>query len=181
MQGKHPLGMLMSDQALDEQLSEQLPRLRRFALRLTGDLSSADDLVQSTLLRMLSTSAAKRVEGDLRAWLFRILYRQFLDSRKSAKRYSWMLKALGREEPTYAPSVEREVIAESALAAFEQLTPDQRNLLLWVTVDGLSYKEIADMLEVPMGTVMSRLSRARQAMRRFGDGELPMPTLRILK
>lgn len=171
----------MSDSEFDRQLTELLPRLRRFALRLTRDLQNADDLVQSTLLRALTTDARKREEGDLRAWLFRILYRQFLDQQKRAKRYAWMLGALGKTSPASAPSVEREVMAESALSAFSELSSDQQNLLLWVTVDGLSYQTIADMLEVPIGTVMSRLSRARAAMRRASDGEPPAAILRVLK
>ena len=171
----------MSVHAFDDQLSELLPRLRRFALWLTRDLSSADDLVQSTMERALSTRAAKRDDGDLRAWLFRILYRQFLDTRRRAQRYAWLLGRLGEDEEPAWPSAEREALAQSALAAFEHLTPEQRSLLLWVTVEGLSYQEVADILEVPIGTVMSRLSRARQAMRRYGDGELPTPTLRLLK
>ena len=171
----------MSIHAFDDQLSELLPRLRRFALWLTRDLSSADDLVQSTLERALSTRAAKRDDGDLRAWLFRILYRQFLDARRRSQRYAWLLGRLREDDEPAWPSAERELLAQSALAAFEHLTPEQRSLLLWVTVEGLSYQQVADILQVPIGTVMSRLSRARQAMRRYGDGELPTPSLRLLK
>ncbi len=171
----------MSIHAFDDQLSELLPRLRRFALWLTRDLSSADDLVQSTMERALSTRAAKRDDGDLRAWLFRILYRQFLDARRRSQRYAWLLGRLREDEEQASPSVEREVLAQSALAAFGHLSPEQRSLLLWVTVEGLSYQQVADILEVPIGTVMSRLSRARQAMRRHGEGEQPIPSLRILK
>lgn len=171
----------MPAHAFDDQLDELLPRLRRFALWLTRDLPSADDLVQSTLERALSTHAAKREEGDLRAWLFRILYRQFLDARRRSQRYAWLLGRLREEEEPQWPSAEREALAQSALAAFGYLTAEQRSLLLWVTVEGLSYQQVADILEVPIGTVMSRLSRARQAMRRYGDGEQPTPSLRLLK
>ena len=94
----------MSVHAFDDQLSELLPRLRRFALWLTRDLSSADDLVQSTMERALSTRAAKRDDGDLRAWLFRILYRQFLDTRRRAQRYAWLLGRLGEDEEPAWPS-----------------------------------------------------------------------------
>ena len=167
--------------AFDEQLSELLPRLRRFALWLTRDLPGADDLVQSTMERALSTTAAKREEGDLRAWLFRILYRQFLDARRRSQRYAWLLGRLREEPEPEWPSAEREALAQSALAAFGRLTSEQRNLLLWVTVEGLSYQQVADILDVPIGTVMSRLSRARQAMRRHGDGDQPAPSLRLLK
>ena len=93
-------------------------------------------------------------------------------------RLQFKLPAGFRENVTEAL---REALAHSALAAFGHLTPEQRSLLLWVTVEGLSYREVADILDVPIGTVMSRLSRARQAMRRYGDGELPTPSLRLLK
>ena len=67
------------------------------------------------------------------------------------------------------------------LAAFGRLNPEQRSLLLWVTVEGLSYQEVAQILDVPIGTVMSRLSRARQALRRLGEGESTTVSLRVLK
>lgn len=171
----------MSVHDFDDRLSELLPRLRRFALWLTRDLSSADDLVQSTLERALSTRAAKRDEGDLRAWLFRILYRKYLDGRRRAQRYAWLVGRLNEEEPSAWPSAEREASAHAALAALDRLPADQRNLLLWVAVEGLSYREVADILGVPIGTVMSRLSRARQTLRRLDDGEAPSPALRLLK
>jgi len=79
------------------------------------------------------------------------------------------------------PSTERTVLAQSTLEAFEQLNPEQRALLLWVSVEGLSYKEVAEILDVPIGTVMSRLSRARNALRQLSEGEINRPALRRLK
>ncbi len=165
---------------LDEQLRELIPRMRRFAVSLTRNPSSADDLVQASLERALSGWGAKRAEGDLRAWLFSILYRQFIDAHRRGKRHARMLEFfIGRDDSQ--PSVERTVVAQSTLEAFEQLPAEQRALLLWVSVEGLSYKEIAEILDVPTGTVMSRLSRARQALRQLSDGEISSPSLRILK
>ena len=165
---------------LDEQLHELIPRLRRFALSLTRNSSSADDLVQATLERAIIAWADKRVEGDLRAWLFAILYRQFLDAHRRSRRYARMLEFFtGRDDAQ--PSVERTVMAQSTLQAFDQLSTEQRALLLWVSVEGLSYKEVAEILQVPIGTVMSRLSRARQALRQLSDGEITGPALRRLK
>jgi len=166
----------------DDQLRELLPRMRRFAVWLTRDPSSADDLVQSSLEKALSRWANKRPEGDLRAWLFSILYRQFLDAHRRSRRYSRMLELFtGGKDDHYEPSVERTVVAQSTLEAFGLLNTEQRALLLWVSVEGLSYKEVADILDVPVGTVMSRLSRARQALRQLSDGEITLPSLRILK
>ncbi|WP_416772553.1 RNA polymerase sigma factor [Pseudomonas sp. RHF3.3-3] len=165
---------------LDEQLRELIPRMRRFAVSLTGNPSSADDLVQASLERALSSWGRKRPDGDLRAWLFSILYRQFLDAHRRQRRYARMLEFFtGRDDSE--PSAERTVMAQSTLASFERLPVEQRALLLWVSVEGLSYKEVAEILDVPLGTVMSRLSRARQALRQLSDGEIASPSLRILK
>lgn len=167
---------------IDDQLRELLPRMRRFAVWLTRDPSSADDLVQSSLEKALSRWADKRPEGDLRAWLFSILYRQFLDAHRRSRCYGRMLELFtGARDDHYEPSVERTVVARSTLEAFGLLNTEQRALLLWVSVEGLSYKEIAEILDVPIGTVMSRLSRARQALRQLSDGEITLPSLRILK
>ncbi len=165
---------------IDEQLREIIPGLRRFAVSLTRNPSSADDLVQSCLERALSRWSDKHPDGDLRAWLFSILYRQFLDAHRRSRRYARMLEFFtGRDDSQ--PSVERTVIAQSTLQAFDQLTTEQRALLLWVSVEGLSYKEVAEILDVPTGTVMSRLSRARQALHQLSDGEITRPSLRRLK
>ncbi|WP_338801396.1 sigma-70 family RNA polymerase sigma factor [Pseudomonas sp. RSB 5.4] len=164
----------------DEHLREIIPRLRRFAVSLTRNSSSADDLVQASLERALSGWGAKRAEGDVRAWLFAILYRQFLDAHRRSRRYARMLEFFtGRDDAE--PSTERTVIAQSTLRAFDRLPTEQRALLLMVSVEGLSYKEVAEILNVPTGTVMSRLSRARQALRQLSDGEISSPSLRILK
>ncbi|WP_426139628.1 sigma-70 family RNA polymerase sigma factor [Pseudomonas sp. DWP3-1-2] len=166
----------------DDLLRELIPRLRRFAQSLTRNPSSADDLVQSSLEKALSAWGSKRPEGDLRAWLFSILYRQFLDAHRRSRRYTRMLELFtGGAEDHYQPSVERTVVAQSTLVAFERLNTEQRALLLWISVEGLSYKEVAEILDVPIGTVMSRLSRARQALRQLSEGEIMPPALRILK
>jgi RNA polymerase sigma-70 factor (ECF subfamily) len=145
---------------LDEQLRELIPRLRRFAVSLTRNSSSADDLVQASLERALSSWGEKRADGDLRAWLMLEFF-------------------TGRDDTE--PSVERTVIAQSTLQAFDRLPTEQRALLLMVSVEGLSYKEVAEIFGTPLGTVMSRLSRARQALRQLSDGEISSPSLRILK
>jgi RNA polymerase sigma-70 factor (ECF subfamily) len=166
---------------LDDALRDLLPRLRRFALSLTREPSSADDLVQNALEKALAGWARKREQGDLRAWLFAILYRQFVDGHRRSRRYARMLEFFtGRDDAQ--PSTERSVLAQSALQAFDKLTAEQRALLFWVSIEGLTYKEVAAILEVPVGTVMSRLSRARQALRQYSDGEIvASPILRILK
>jgi RNA polymerase sigma-70 factor, ECF subfamily len=174
----------MSDPALDQQIRELLPQLRRFALWLTRDVAAADDLVQAALERALSRWTSRRQDEALRAWLFAILYRKFIDGRRRAQRYAFILERLRLSDEFARPSLEGQVAAQSALESLERLSAEQRTLLLWTAVEGLSYEEISRILEVPIGTVMSRLSRARQALRRLGEGEgdgATTPVLRMMK
>lgn len=172
----------MLDHDIDDQLRELMPRLRRFSRWLTRDPTSADDLVQSSLERALSRWGSRRDETALRPWVFAIAYRQFLDGKRRTRRYASMLELFRNDPEQEQPSTEREVVAQSVVQALERLPDEQRHLLLWISVEGLSYREVADLLEVPIGTVMSRLSRARAALRRLGDGEVSKtPALRILK
>ncbi|MBS0581952.1 MAG: sigma-70 family RNA polymerase sigma factor [Proteobacteria bacterium] len=172
----------MFEHEIDDQLRELLPRLRRFALWLTHDTSSADDLVQSTLERSLLHWHRRRDDTALRPWMFAIAYRQYLDGKRRSRRYTRMLELFRGSAESEQPSAEREVVAQSVVQAINLLPEEQRHLLLWVSVEGLSYREVAELLNVPIGTVMSRLSRARSALRRLGDGEVSKtPTLRVLK
>ncbi|MBF4210940.1 sigma-70 family RNA polymerase sigma factor [Pseudomonas donghuensis] len=164
----------------DEQLRQMLERLRRFALWLTREASSADDLVQATVERALSRRGQQREDASLRAWLFSILYRQFIDGKRRERRQARWLAWFGRSEEA-GSNTEDIVVAQLGLAAFAQLPTEQRALLLLVSVEGLSYKEAALALDVPIGTVMSRLSRARAAMRELAEGATPPPALRRLK
>ncbi len=173
----------MHDPEVDQQLRELLPRLRRFAQWLTRDPSSADDLVQATLERALSRWSSRRDPAALRPWLFAIAHRQFLDGKRRSRRYAAMLELFGRHTPDQQPSLEREVIAQSTVQALDRLPDAQRNLLLWVSVEGLTYREVAELLHVPVGTVMSRLSRARAALHRLTDADdtATPPLMRLLK
>ncbi|WP_034301864.1 sigma-70 family RNA polymerase sigma factor [Herbaspirillum sp. RV1423] len=165
----------------DDDLRELLPRLRRFALSLTRHDNSADDLVQSCLERALSRGDRRRDDGDLRAWLFQIMYRQFLDGQRRAKRYAGLLSLFAKTEEELAPSAEEVAMSRAALQDFDKLSAEQRALLVLVSVEGLSYQQAADALDVPLGTVMSRLSRARKALRALNEGLPATPSLRILK
>lgn len=114
---------MLDDALSDDELRDLLPRLRRFARWLTHDASRADDLVQSTLERALSHWGSRRDQTALRAWLFSIAHRQFLDGQRRARRYTRMLELVGRSAPAERPSVERTVVAQSAVQALERL-PD---------------------------------------------------------
>ncbi|MCE1117197.1 MULTISPECIES: sigma-70 family RNA polymerase sigma factor [Pseudomonas] len=167
----------------DHQWRELLQRLRRFALWLTREAGSADDLVQATVERALSRRGQQREMDSLRPWLFTILYRLFLDGKRRERLHTRWLAWFGRtqaEEPL-GGDTEAIVLAQADLQAFARLSAEQRALLLLVSVEGLSYKEAAETLAIPIGTVMSRLSRARAALRELTEGN-PAPTsLRRLK
>src|SRR3546814_12962023 len=97
-----------------------LPRLRRFALRLPRDPTSADDLVQATLERALTRWRSRRPQGNVRAWLFTILSRQFLDAQRRGRRYAWLLEWFAVTHSA-EPSAERHALARSSLAVFVRL------------------------------------------------------------
>ncbi|MDF0732005.1 sigma-70 family RNA polymerase sigma factor [Pseudomonas entomophila] len=170
---------------LDEQQWRELLRcLRRFALWLTRETGSADDLVQATVERALTRSGQQREAESLRAWLFTILYRLFLDGKRRDRLHARWLSWFGRGQEADEPmgwETESIVLAQADLQAFARLPSEQRALLLLVSVEGLSYKEVAQALEIPIGTVMSRLSRARAALRELTEGKPLTPALRRLK
>ncbi|WP_176515857.1 MULTISPECIES: sigma-70 family RNA polymerase sigma factor [Pseudomonas] len=168
----------------EQQWRELLQRLRRFALWLTREPGSADDLVQATVERALSRGGQQREAEALRAWLFTILYRLFLDSKRRERLHARWLSWFGRaeqEEQALGGNIENIVLAQADLQAFARLSTEQRALLLLVSVEGLSYKEAAAALNIPIGTVMSRLSRARAALRDLTEGSPQPPALRRLK
>lgn len=164
----------------DDDLRQLLPALRRFALWLARDAAAADDLVQTCMEKALSRWASRR-EGDLKAWLFSILYRQFLDDKRRAKRWGRLLDAFGWHDGAREPSAEETYAARHALGSFDQLSDDQRAVLLMVTVEDLSYEDTAAALGIPLGTVMSRLSRARKAYRELTGDNNPTTALRRVK
>lgn len=168
----------------EQQWRELLQRLRRFALWLSRDPGSADDLVQGTVERALSRSSQQRDGDALRAWLFTILYRLFLDGKRRERLHNRWLSWFGRaeqESEVLGGNIENIVLAQADLQAFARLSTEQRALLLLVSVEGLSYKEAAQALGTPIGTVMSRLSRARAALRELTEGNPQPPALRRLK
>jgi len=166
----------------EERLTELLPRLRRFARSLAGDAAGADDLVQAALERALRHWRSRRADDALQPWLFAILYRQFVDDSRRAARWQRVLALFAPQQEAQAPSAERVHDGRAQLAAFARLPAEQRALLLLVAVEGFSYREAADTLGLPLGTVMSRLSRARDRLRALGEGQGgATPALRILK
>jgi RNA polymerase sigma-70 factor (ECF subfamily) len=163
----------------DEELRALLPRLRRFALTLTHEPSSADELVRACLERALSRSRSRDRSASRRSWLFALLYGNFLEAqRRGATRWRRLLGALQAEADTHS-RVER-WIAGSSLA-FTRLSVENRAILLMVTVEGFSYQETALVLAIPVASVLPKLSRARQVYRQLAEGMQVISPLRRVK
>jgi len=149
------------------QLLEMLPVLRRFALALTRSPDKADDLVQAACERVLAS--ADRFEQGTRfdAWMFRIMRNLWIDR---VRREKVAGPAMDIEESPDVPGISGEQVVEARLtlksvsAAIEQLPDEQREVLMLTCVDDLPYREAAAVLGVPIGTVMSRLARARRKL-----------------
>ena len=150
-------------------LRAALPRLRRYARVLTGDPHHADDLVQDTLARAWEKRRLWRGGSDLRAWLFTIMHNvhvnQFALRKRNSACESLDVEGRVRDIPVRATQFDRVAVAEIT-AQIARLPIEQREVLVLAAVEELRYDEIARVLDIPIGTVMSRLSRAREKLRR---------------
>ena len=157
---------------------ELIPRLRRYARALAGDRSAADDLVQDTLERAWSKFHLYRRGTDLRAWLFTVMHNVYVNQLRSAK----VGAVLDEEMPELArPARETDgLVLRDLEAAIRRLPPEQREVLLLVALEDMSYDAAAQALGIPIGTVMSRLARAREKLRAMLAG-LPPGKLKIVK
>jgi RNA polymerase sigma-70 factor (ECF subfamily) len=165
-------GAAMRDQT--SLIEAHIPGLRRFACALLrGDRQSADDLVQDCLERALSGWHLRRAEGDLRGWLYTILYHRFLSERHRQGRRGVPdapLEVAEAELPGVEGGQDWALEQRDLLRAFAGLPEEQRSVLLLIGVEDLSYGEAARVLGVPIGTVMSRLSRGRERLRKHMNG-----------
>ncbi|OZA28455.1 MAG: RNA polymerase subunit sigma-24 [Hydrogenophilales bacterium 17-61-9] len=159
-------------------LIEHLPRLRRYARALTGDVMRADDLVQDTLERALAKLDLWQPGTDLRAWLFTLMHNVFLNQIRAHRPADSALdEAL--DIPVSGGQMEA-LGARDIHAALARLPEPQREVMLLVGLEQFAYDEAARILGVPVGTVMSRLSRARERMRQMLAGE-PVVQLKVVK
>lgn len=151
-------------------IEPQIPALRRYARALLRDREAADDLVQDTLERAISRWPLRQRDGDLRSWLFTIERNLFLAGLRRTKRRGVRVGAEVLEGlPSQEPSPDAALGVRDVLTGLAGLPEEQRSVLLLVAVETFSYAETAKVLGVPIGTVMSRLSRARDRMRSFMD------------
>jgi RNA polymerase sigma-70 factor (ECF subfamily) len=146
-------------------LEPLMPALRRYAYALVRDHDAADDLVQDTVERALSRWTLRRSDGDLRAWLFTIQRNLHISSLRQDRRRGPHVEFDEATTPSISAAQESGVEVQDILAALDQLPEEQKSLLLLVGVEDFSYDDAAKIMGVPMGTVMSRLSRGRQRLR----------------
>ena len=173
-----------ADQPFD--VEPHLGVLRRYALVLTRNAESAEDLVQEALLRAIAGAATWRPERGLRSWLLSIVHNTHVSRRRRAQ-----VEAAGARElaldavPAAPPSQTARVELGQTLKALLSLPEDQREVIVLVAIDGLSYKDAAEILELPIGTLMSRLARAREALRRAVAAGIDVagerPALRVVR
>ncbi len=155
-------------QNVHEDLITILPRLRRFAYSLCGSLDDADDLVQAACERALARLHQYTPGSRLDSWMFRIVQTTWIDLLRANKRRNVVNDPEAIEmiavDTRIAEGAEARRDLEIVQAETERLPEEQRLVLSLVAVEGLSYQEAADLLEVPIGTIMSRLSRARKKL-----------------
>jgi RNA polymerase sigma-70 factor (ECF subfamily) len=153
----------------------QLAPMRRYARALTRDETQAEDLVHDALVRAYERRSTFRPGANLRNWLLSIVHNAFIDT--SRRRYAELRREAETAqlaETSFPAEQESSVFLQQIGRAFFTLPDEQRAVLHLVAIEGLTYQEAANALEIPMGTLMSRLSRARAALRAFEEGRRPV-------
>lgn len=175
-----PSAAVIHPSAFADALVAQLPSLRRYAVALAGNAALADDLVQDCIERALAQKAQLRESERLAGWLRRILYNLYIDEIRRGRRRGREqdISELADHLELSAPAPDNSATQEF-LRAVNRLSTEHRQILLLISVEELSYREIAEELEIPMGTVMSRLARARERLREMMESTsaeiIPLP------
>lgn len=167
-------------------IEPMIPALRRYARSLLRDRAAADDLVQDCLERTISRWDQRRSDGSARSWVFAILHNLAVNQLRHAARRAHTVPIEDINEANAAQPAKQEdgLRRADVLASLSRLPEEQRSALLLVSVEDLSYAEAAEVLDVPIGTVMSRLSRGRERLRRELEGPpsaVKTPLLRRVK
>ncbi len=151
--------------------------LHRFALSLTRNADDARDLTQESYCRLLTKSGQVRDRAKVKSWLFTTLYRVFLGWKRHEKRFPHLeITANEHELPMLTPETVDKMDSSVVLEALQEIEEHHRTPLVLFYLQSLSYREIAEMLEVPVGTVMSRLSRAKAALRTIVTARAAQPS-----
>jgi len=164
-----------------EAVLREVPRLRRYAVVLLSDRGRADDLVQDTLERALSRLHLWQSGTDMRRWLFTIMHNLHVNAvRRAIRRGNDANIDDVEDRLVQSASQTDSVVVRDLQRAMQELPSEQVEVLVLVALEGMAYREVAEILDIPLGTVMSRLSRARQSLRKYLDGE-ESPALRRVK
>jgi RNA polymerase sigma-70 factor, ECF subfamily len=165
----------MVNVSLRDQLVTWIPNLRAFALSLTQSAQQADDLVQDTLLKALSNLDKFQEGTNMRAWLFTILRNSFYNDIRYQKYHQTApLEELSNSNLETRATQEKYAEFKDVLKGLSQLVPEQREAIILIAAEGLSYEEAAAVCACPVGTVKSRLSRARQRLEEYMNGDRAM-------
>lgn len=149
---------------------DQIPHLRRYARALVGDRAQADDLVQDCLERAWSRMHLWTVGTNIRAWLFTILHNLHLNAARKRRNMPGLVPIeTSAAEPPVRPTQEDGLAVENMWEAFSNLPEPQRAAILLITLEEMSYEEAASVLGIPVGTLMSRVHRGRERLRRLMD------------
>ena len=152
---------------LSEQLVELIPRMRRFAAGLSGNADRGDELVQAACERLLRNKDRLRADTRLDSWLYQVIRNLHVDGIRAQSvrdRSAQEMRQTAELHVVTSTSMESHMMLHELEAAMEELSEEHRAVLMLICVEGLSYKEAANVLQVPIGTVTSRLIRARKAL-----------------
>ena len=164
--------------AVLDEIEQLIPDLRRYAHALMRDREAGDDLVQDCLERAVAHHRSRRPDGSLRAWMFRILINRHRDLMRRAPRAGHLVPVDELAvEPARPAAQEAHMALRETEAAIARLPEDQRRALLLVVLEGATFDQAATALEIPKGTLMSRLARARAALRTMTGREKPQAPL----
>jgi RNA polymerase sigma-70 factor (ECF subfamily) len=164
-----------------EGIITHIPHLRRYARALTGDHALSEDLVQDTLERAWRRIALWRPGSDLRAWLFTIMHNLYVNQLKAGARGLGRNAARGELDLPVSPAPEDRLELRDLHKALQRLPHEQREVVLLVGLEQMSYDEAAKVLGVPIGTVMSRLSRGREQLRSMMNRGSTAAQLKVIK
>jgi RNA polymerase sigma-70 factor (ECF subfamily) len=164
----------------DQSLLTWLPRLRRYARALAGNRDDADDLVQDTLERAWAKAGLWSGVADMRAWLFSIMHNLHVDGIRRPKVATVDLDDDTPEIPV-APTQGERLAVLDLQAALDQLPVEQKEIILLVALEDMAYADIAKTLGIPIGTVMSRLSRGRERLRALMEGRADPVRLKVVR
>lgn len=169
----------MADSIEGDLLAAHIPSLRRYASALTRNAQAADDLVQDCLERAWRKAHRWEAGTDLRAWLFTVMHNVYINGLRRKRPETEQMEHSDYPDPR-AQSVDGGLALRDLERGLAALSPEQREVLLLVCLEELSYQQVAQVIGVPIGTVMSRLHRARERMRAFVSGRQP-PAIRRVK